>query len=74
MRGRAARLLGGLVPLLIAASALAQTQSYTYVQFPLDVPWVLYFVFLVLVTIPFAVMIALAWRYYLRQERNPDAK
>jgi hypothetical protein len=29
---------------------------YTYVQMSLGVPWALYFVFLVLVTVPFAVM------------------
>ena len=30
---------------------------YNYVHFPLGVPWVLYFVFLVLVTFPFALML-----------------
>lgn len=31
--------------------------SYTYVQLSLGVPWGLYFMFLALVTVPFAVMI-----------------
>jgi phosphoglycerol transferase MdoB-like AlkP superfamily enzyme len=30
---------------------------YSYVQMSLGVPWALYFVFLVLVTVPFAVMV-----------------
>lgn len=30
---------------------------YTYVQMSLGVPWALYFVFLVLVAVPFAVMV-----------------
>ena len=30
---------------------------YNYVHFPLGVPWFLYFVFLVLVTFPFALML-----------------
>lgn len=74
MRGGAWRFLSALLSLPAAETALGQTQSYTYVQFPLDVPWTLYFIFLVLVSIPFAVMIALAWRHYLRQERKPDAE
>jgi hypothetical protein len=46
---------------LVAGPAAAQN-PYSYVKFSLGVPWTLYFVFLVLISIPFAVMILLAWR------------
>jgi len=45
--------------------------SYTYVQQSLGVPWALYFVFLALVLVPFALLILLAWRQHLRREDPP---
>jgi hypothetical protein len=45
--------------------------SYTYVQQTLAVPWTLYFVFLALVLVPFALLILLAWRQHLRREDPP---
>lgn len=62
------RLMVCCAALAIAAPAFAQT--YTYVKFSLGVPWLLYFVFLAAVTIPFAVMIALAWRQSLRDKKK----
>jgi len=47
---------------MAADLAGAQGQEYHYVKFSLGVPWALYFVFLLFVTIPFVVMITLAWR------------
>ena len=45
--------------------------SYTYVPQSLGVPWTLYFVFLALVLVPFALLILLAWRQHLRREDLP---
>lgn len=62
---------------LVAAPAIvaaAETQPYTYVKFSLGVPWALYFVFLALVLIPFAVMILLAWRHWFRDAEKSDAE
>jgi hypothetical protein len=57
---------------LAAAPTLAQTQPYTYVKFSLDVPWSMYFFFLLLILIPFGVMILLAWRQAMRQQKKSD--
>jgi hypothetical protein len=46
---------------MLCGPAAAQN-PYQYVKFSLQVPWTLYFVFLALVTVPFALMILLAWR------------
>jgi membrane protein implicated in regulation of membrane protease activity len=59
-------LLGGWLLWLAASPAWAQA-PYTYMKFSLRVPWTLYFVFLACITIPFAVMIIVAWR-----DRGPD--
>ena len=48
--------------LLLAAGAWAQDNPYTYVRMSLFVPWMLYFVFLAAVLIPFVVLMVLAWR------------
>jgi hypothetical protein len=45
---------------MLGGAAAAQN-PYQYVKFSLEVPWGLYFVFLALVTVPFALMILLAW-------------
>jgi hypothetical protein len=45
---------------MLGGAATAQN-PYQYVKFSLEVPWALYFVFLALVTVPFALMIVLAW-------------
>lgn len=68
-----------LVPLCLAAAPVAVTvaeaqSSYTYVKFSLGVPWALYFMFLALVLIPFAVMILLAWRHWFRDAEKLDAE
>ena len=55
-----ARLAAGCLTLLAGGPAVAQN-PYQYVKFSLQVPWTLYFVFLLLVTVPFALMILLAW-------------
>jgi hypothetical protein len=56
-----ARLAAGCLAMVAAGPAAAQN-PYSYVKFSLEVPWTLYFVFLALISIPFAVMILLAWR------------
>jgi heme/copper-type cytochrome/quinol oxidase subunit 2 len=68
------RALAALCALGVAGHAWAQAQqSYTYVKVSLGTPWALYFMFLALVTVPFAVMIWLAWRARLRQERDKQS-
>jgi hypothetical protein len=67
-----ARLLAGFLVLALACGA--QAQDYTYIQQSLRVPWTLYFIFLLLVLLPFVVAIALAWRQHLRQEEKPKAE
>jgi hypothetical protein len=71
------RLAFAAVAALLAEAAAAQN-PYSYVKFSLQVPWALYFVFLALVTVPFALMILLAWRRgrgeeMQSQERLPSA-
>ena len=68
-----------LIALCLAAApvvvAAAEPQSsYTYVKFSLGVPWALYFMFLALVLVPFAVMILLAWRHWFRDAEKLDAE
>lgn len=70
----AVRVLPPCLALASAASAWAEGQPYTYVTLPLRVPWALYFVFLILVLMPFAVMILLAWRHSLREAKKPEAE
>lgn len=54
------RLAGACMAAMLCGPAAAQN-PYRYVKFSLEVPWGLYFVFLALVTLPFALMILLAW-------------
>jgi hypothetical protein len=63
-------LVAGCLAALAAGPALAEN-PYSYVKFSLEVPWTLYFVFLVMVSLPFAVMILLAWQRG-RSEEEPD--
>jgi len=65
-----ARLAAGCLAMVAAAPAAAQN-PYSYVKFSLEVPWTLYFVFLGLVSVPFALMILLAWRRE-RGEEEPQ--
>jgi cytochrome b subunit of formate dehydrogenase len=53
-----------------AASAWAQQTPYTYIRASLQVPWALYFFFLILIFLPFIFMILLAWRGAAREEEN----
>jgi membrane protein implicated in regulation of membrane protease activity len=55
----------------MAAGPAAAQNPYVRVKFSLGVPWTLYFVFLALISIPFAVMILLAWRRG-RSEEDPQ--
>jgi membrane protein implicated in regulation of membrane protease activity len=59
--------------LLLAGPAAGQ-QPYSYVKFSLGVPWTLYFVFLALISIPFAVTIVLAWRRAPREEAEQEER
>jgi len=47
---------------ILAASPAAAQNPYSYAKFSLGVPWTLYFVFLALIAVPFAVTMLLAWR------------
>ena len=68
-----ARLAAGWLATIVAGPVAAQN-PYSYVKFSLQVPWTLYFVFLVLVTLPFAVMILLAWRRGGHEEEPPEPR
>ena len=59
--------------LVLALADAAEAQTYTYVQQSLRVPWALYFVFLALVLVPFAILILLAWRQHFRAAEKPEA-
>lgn len=74
MRSLACRLIVVCLATMPTVVAAAETQPYTYVKFSLGVPWALYFVFLALVLIPFAVMILLAWRHWFRDAEKSDAE
>ncbi len=52
---------GWLALLLLSLPAWAQQNPYTYVKMSLTVPWILYFVFLACVLIPFVLLILLSW-------------
>jgi hypothetical protein len=58
---------------IVAGSAAAQN-PYSRVKFSLEVPWTLYFVFLALICIPFAVMILLAWRRGRSEEEQQEPR
>jgi hypothetical protein len=42
-------------------------QKYTYIKASLGYPWFMFFVFLVLVAIPFVLIIILSWRNKRRE-------
>jgi len=58
----------------VAPDPAMAANPYSYAKFSLEVPWTLYFVFLSLISLPFAVMILLAWRRGRSEEesRTPD--
>ena len=49
-----------------------QENPYTYVKMSLFVPWMLYFVFLACVLIPFILLILLAWWGHLKKRDKPE--
>jgi len=49
-------------------SLIAAGDEYTYVGMPMAMPWIMYFIFLSLILIPFAVMIWYAWRSHARRK------
>jgi hypothetical protein len=67
------RLAAGCLAMVAAGPAAAQN-PYSYVKFSLEVPWTLYFVFLALISIPFALMIVLAWRRGGSEEQPPEPR
>jgi hypothetical protein len=68
-----ARLAAAGLASMLGGTAAAQN-PYSYVKFSLGVPWALYFVFLALVTVPFAVMILLAWRRGRGEDETPQSR
>ena len=64
--------LAWATPAMLLAGAAAAQNPYQYVKVSLQVPWALYFVFLVLVTVPFALMILLAWRRASSEDEQPQ--
>ena len=57
---------------VITSSVSAQISPYVYVKMSMGVPWFLYFVFLLAILLPFFVMIIVAWRRHLAQQRDQD--
>ena len=51
-----------LLPVLLPASEVLAKQDYTYVKSSLAFPWFMFFVFFALISIPFVMVIVLAWR------------
>lgn len=73
MLSRSRIILALALPVLLlwpAAWAWSQQASYTYIRASLQVPWVLYFFFLILIFLPFIFMILLSWRGAAREEEN----
>lgn len=62
------RILMLLLVLLPVSEVLAK-QDYTYVKSSLAFPWFMFFVFFALISIPFILVIVLAWR----KSRTADA-
>ena len=53
---------------LLSLPAWGQENPYTYVKMSLFVPWLLYFVFLACVLIPFVLLVLLAWWGHLTKQ------
>lgn len=57
--------LAGIFSWLPAVSAKAE---YTYVKASLGFPWVMFFVFMLMILIPFLLIIVLSWRKHTNTE------
>lgn len=62
----------GWLFLVLSQPLWAQENPYNYVKMSLFVPWLLYFVFLACVLIPFVLLILLAWRGHLKKTDTQD--
>ncbi len=56
--------------LLVSQPSAGQISPYVYVKMSLGVPWILYFVFLACILLPFLLLIAIAWRRYYRATKE----
>lgn len=56
--------------LLVSQPSAGQISPYVYVKMSLGVPWILYFVFLACILLPFFLLIAIAWRRYYRASKE----
>ena len=66
-------LIGVLLAVALASSSLTawgQINPYVYVQMSMVVPWLLYFVFLACILIPFFLMIYVAWRRFTSNSKD----
>jgi cytochrome b subunit of formate dehydrogenase len=66
-------LAGSALLLWPAAWTWAQQAPYTYIRASLQVPWALYFFFLLLIFLPFIFMVLLAWSNSA-QEKDEQAR
>lgn len=64
---------GSLALLMISTDVMAKA-DYTYVKASLAYPWFMFFVFMVLVSIPFIMIIFLSWKKHLQKENNQQQK
>jgi len=61
--------IGGVLLLLMSADIMAKPE-YTYVKASLGYPWFMFFVFMVLISIPFLLIIILSWKIHLKKDDN----
>lgn len=68
------RTAGLVLAIALYADPTAAEPRYTYVKASLGYPWLMFFVFLGLVAIPFLLIIVLSWRGRLKNEsQRPPA-
>jgi len=61
------------IVLLSFAGLAAAEQPYTYIKASLVYPWVMFFVFLALIAIPFFLIVGLSWRLHRKNESSHTA-
>lgn len=57
-----------LAGMLVFSGLVPAEQKYTYVKASIGYPWFMFFVFLLLIAIPFILIIILSWRNKRRED------
>ncbi len=60
------------IVLLSFAGLVSAEQEYTYIKASLGYPWLMFFVFLALIAIPFVLIVALSWHQYRKNGGSPS--